>query len=244
MSRNRSQLRIASELLFVIVLFSAARCYGQTLQEKLAQQTDFSPRSDTPADQLIEVAQEFKIPVAIEWVEQQDQSENPTLGFGGGTVLDLITAITQQSPDCIVTKEGEMLHAFSQTAVSNPLNFLNLRIPEYRVFNEPLYIAEGLLRTRINMVLYPDPYSGGIGGGYGGGMPNPFLGRSITFSGFDLTIREILIYIAEALGNALWIVRLNPDELTGTRPKWEGVPRNKSGHSPINYRWQFIPLDK
>jgi hypothetical protein len=54
----------------------------------------------------------------------------------------------------------------------------------------------------------------------------------------------MLPFIAEELGNELWIVRLNPDELTGDRPKWEGVPLNKSGHSPINYRWQFIPLDK
>jgi hypothetical protein len=187
MSRTKSRLQIASELLFMIALFSAVRSYGQTLEEKLAQQTSFIPESDSPSDQLIEVAQEFKIPMGIEWVEQEDKSENPTLDFGGGTVLDLIETVIQQSPDCIVTKEGEMLHIFPQTAVFNPLNFLNLLIPEYRAFDEPLYVAEGLLRTRINTLLYPDRYRGGYGGGYGGGVPSPFQGRNITIYGYDMT---------------------------------------------------------
>ena len=172
------------------------------------------------------------------------KSDNPPTEFSGGTVLDLIATIIQQSPDCIVAKEGEILHVFSQTAVFNPLNFLNLRIPEYRAFDAPLYRAEGLLRTRINILLYPNLYSGGFGGGYGDGIPNSFSGRNITFEGYDITIREILTLIAETLGNALWIVRLSPEELTAERPTWEGVSMNKAGHSPINYRWQFIPLDK
>jgi hypothetical protein len=241
MSCKGSSLQIAFTFLFGIVLFSAALCYGQTLEEKLALQTNFIPLSDTPVDQLIEIAQKFKISMTIEWVEQEEESDNQPPDFSGDSVLDLIAAVIQQSPDCIVTKEGEILHVFSQSEVFNPLNFLNLQIPEYSAFHEPLFEAERLLRMKINRLLYPGPYGGGYGGG---GVPNSFRARAITLVGYNLTIREILNRIAEDHGNALWIVKLNPDELTAERPTWEGVPRNKSGHSPLNCRWQFIPLDK
>jgi hypothetical protein len=236
--------RLLPVLLLALLILPDSFCFGQTLKAKLAERTTFVPRSDTPLNQLIEVARKFIIPMGIEWVEEIDELPNNSLDFHEGRVIDLIAAITKSVPDAVVNEEGEALHVFFLHAVFSPMNFLNLRIPEYHVFNEELYIAEGLLGTRINMELYPEMYSGGFGGGYGGGIPNPFMGRNINFSGYDLTIREILTRIAQALGNALWMVKLSPDELTGERPKWEGVPRDESGHSPINYRWRFIPLDE
>ena len=69
-------------------------------------------------------------------------------------------------------------------------------------------------------------------------------GANISLTGEDLTIREILTKIAEANGNALWLVRLSPEELTGATPKWLGIAINKYGHSPINDRWRFIELSE
>ena len=125
----------------------------------------------------------------------------------------------------------------------NPLNFLNLRIPEYEAVNSPLHLAERELRAQINLLLYPNPKSGGRGGGYGGWSPDPLRDCNINLSGHNLSIRDVLTGIALACGKALWIVELSRDELSGQTPKWEGIPRNKQGQSPLANRWKFVPLN-
>jgi hypothetical protein len=93
------------------------------------------------------------------------------------------------------------------------------------------------------MALYPELYRHGYGGGFGSAPDNPFWIPNVTFFGTNVTVRDILAGIAEANGNAAWVVELTHDELSGSRPKWEGMPINKMGHSPLNYRWRFIPLE-
>jgi hypothetical protein len=228
----------------VILTFSSPSIYAQTIKERLERQTDFVPQKSSPAEQLIEVARRFKIPMAIEWLEQTREQSNPQLALKGRSVHDLIEAIVRQSPEHQLLIEDRILYVHPPAVVSHPFNFLNLRIPNYSVKDESLFGAEAALRTSINMKLYPELYKNGYGGGYGGGYPHAFWQKNITFSGRDLTIREILTGIAEESGIAFWIVRLKPEEFIGDQPKWIGVPRNKSGHSPINSRWQFLPLNE
>ncbi|HYJ47236.1 MAG TPA: hypothetical protein VEV81_11555, partial [Pyrinomonadaceae bacterium] len=71
-----------------------------------------------------------------------------------------------------------------------------------------------------------------------------FWKKNITFSGEDLTIREILTRIIEESGNALWVVQLSRSEFAGKRPKWVGIPLDDHGHSPLNTRWRFLPLSE
>lgn len=156
--------------------------------------------------------------------------------------MEIIAAIVNHTPDHQLVVEDQMLYVFSPVVASHPFNFLNLCIESFNVQDESLFGAQAALRTSINMMIYPDLYRYGHNGGYGGGHPHSFWERNITFSGRNLTIREILTRIARANGKALWIVRLQPDELKGPRPKWVGVPRNDHGHSPLNGRWHFLEL--
>jgi len=230
-------------LLLTSLLLPGSLCHGQRLEAKLAERTNFVPTSDTPLNQLIEVAQEFKIPMGIEWMEENGPA-NQSLDFREGRVIDLIAAITKGIPDAVVNEEGEILHVFLLHTVLSPLNFLNLRIREYEAINRPLHLAERQLQTRINLLLYPDSKSGGMGGGYGGWSPDPLWDCNINFSGHDLSIRDVLTGIALTCGKALWIVELSRDELSGQRPKWEGIPRDRQGQSPLSGRWKFIPLTR
>ena len=233
----------------LVLLFAASLCLfshasAQTLEERLNQQTDFLPRNASPVEQLVEISQRFKIPMAIEWVEQTGEQFKPGLVFKRGTILELIRAVVSQSPDHQVISEGRILHVYSTEFVSHPFNFLNLRIEEYRVEDESVFGAEFSLRMAINMTLYPELYKNGYAGGYGGGYPDVFWKKNITFSGEDLTIREILNRIVEESGSALWVVQLNRKEFTGKRPKWVGVPLDDYGSSPLNTRWRFLPLSE
>ena len=244
MSNPEYRQYLLSLTLLIISTFSSSSIYSQTLKERLEQQTDFIPQNSSPAEQLIEVAQRFDIPMAIEWLDQTDEQSKPTLAFKRGSVLNLIKIIVQQSPEHQLVIEDQILYIYPPAVVSRPFNFLNLRIDSYSVEDESLFGAEDKLRLGINMMLYPELYKNGYGGGYGGGYPHAFWKKNISFSGHDLTIREILTKVAEESGNALWIVRLDPDEFAGDKPKWAGVPIDKYGHSPLNTRWRFIPLSE
>src|SRR5690349_20665626 len=47
---------------------------AESLRSKLQQKTDFQPTADSPVKQLIEVAQHFELPIAIEWLDRQPAS--------------------------------------------------------------------------------------------------------------------------------------------------------------------------
>jgi hypothetical protein len=238
--KHRSILLV---LLFACVCFLTANISAQTLKEKLATQTNFKPENSSPSEQLIEVAQRFKLPMAIEWLEQTKETKSEVL-FNGGSVLELIKAILRQSPEQHLRIEDRILYIYPSSVVSHRFNFLNLRISNYDVKDESVFAAEAELRTKINMIFYPELYKNGYNGGFGGGSPHAFWRRNISFSGTNLTVRDILKRIAEESENALWIVRLRPEEFRGSQPKWRGVPRDESGHAPINSRWRFIALSE
>ena len=182
--------------------------------------------------------------MGIEWLERSNAKPQSVVTSSGGSVLQLLNAILQQSPEHQLVIEDRMLRVFSPAIVSHPSNFLNLHISRYQVTDESLLGAQAMLRTKINMMLYPELYKHGYGGGYGGAADSVFWERNISLIGQDLTIREIVTKIAEANGKALWLVRLSPEELAGDKPKWLGVAVNKYGHSPINDRWRFVALSE
>ncbi len=135
------------------------------VEDKLRQHIDFTPSSTSPVQQLIEVARTFKLPMAIEWLREEVDSPNSSLQFDGGTVLELIEAIVRQSAGHEVSVDQHIVYVFSPQALKSSLNFLNMRIAEYGVTQESLLGAEALLRTKINMALYPELYRTGYGGG-------------------------------------------------------------------------------
>lgn len=231
-------------LAFIVLNYSASVALGETVTEKLGQQTDFQPRTRTPVEQLVEVAQKFKIPMAIEWLEQPGQEFPIILNFKKGTVLNLLEAIVRRSPEHHLEVKDQAVYVSPPALVEHQFNFLNLRISHYQVTNESLLGAEDMLRHSINALLYPDLYKHGFGGGYGSAPDDPFWEPNVTVSGVNLTIREILTRIASANKNALWLVRLSEDEFKGSKPRWAGVPIDEYGHSPLNTRWKFIPLDE
>jgi hypothetical protein len=236
-------MRINRLLLSLIVsVFFQSPAFCQTLDSRLSQLTDFIPQSDSVPDQLVEIAQKYGIVMGIEWLE--DGRPQPALSFHHGSVRKLIQAIVQRSRTHKATFDSSIVHVFSTSARSNPMNFLNLRIPEFRVQEESLFGADAWLKTSINLLLYPPEAGQGYGGGYGGGEPQVYWKRNITFSGRNLTIREILTGIAVTSGNALYYVQLHPDEFKEQQPYWIGVPRNEFGHSPLNARWRFIPVNQ
>jgi hypothetical protein len=238
--RSKSGLRLFILFLLPGLLWVTPKACGQSLAERLNRKTNFVPQSSEPADQLVEIAKRFEIPMAIEWLDQPNEEPRSAAVFSG-SVLQLIESIVQRSRQQTMIVQERMVYIFPPVVVEHPFNFLNLRIPHYRVKNESLLGANFMLRISIDMLLDPTPYDG-YAGGYGSAPDDPFWKPNITVSGQNLTVREILNKVAKASGNALWVVNLRQDEFAGDKPKWIGVAKGELGSSQLDGRWRFIAL--
>jgi hypothetical protein len=243
----RKNRKLLPPLILCSALFALpGGAYAQSLESKLAQQTDYLPRAASPVDQLIEVAQRFNIPMAVEWLErpggESGRAHVPTATPGRRTVRELIADVVGQSPEHRFLIDGGLLYVFPPAVASHPLNFLNIRVGGFHVEHADLFRAEAHLRTKINLALYPELFKRGYGGGYGFPPDHVFTIPNVSVSGEDLNVRDVLNGIAESSGNALWVVRLRADEFTSRRPRWEGKPVDEYGRSPVNGRWHFLPL--
>lgn len=246
------ELRISSRKLIIGLLLCAA-CWGgakaaraESLEEKLRATTDYVPTATAPVDRLVEVAQRFNIPMAVEWVDREgtitSEKKRPTRNR---TVRRLIEEIIGKPSDYVVEVEGGLLRIYSSTAALHPFNFLNIRLDDYSVKDGDLFDAEDRLRWAIRFTLEPEKYLNGFGGGYGHGAGDVFEIKKFTLSGSDLTIREVLNQIILAQGNALWVAVIKNDYLNGPEPSWKkkgsGEEEEESDLS-ITSGWRFYPL--
>jgi hypothetical protein len=240
-------------VLMLVLLWLSASAVGQTrgpdrpsIESLLSQETSFVPKSTSTLERLTEVARHSQVPMGIEWVGQLDTRVPKPLYSSRRTVRSLIEAILQQVPGYRARVQNGVL-TIARTATSDtPKNFLNVRIPEFQVDRANLYDANALLRSKIKMTLHPERYTGGVGGGYGHaatGEPS-FDEKSITFSGRNLTVREILNKIIALNGNALWVVQLVPSKRMTGEPFFAQGPLDEAGRPLSDFHWQFVSLDK
>jgi hypothetical protein len=248
-------LAVAAALLCVPLIFAAQSLQtkkaqagaqksepsAQTLEAKLSQKATFVPRNRPALDQLIEVAQHYRIPMGIEWNEQAEGRGN-TLAVGrDANVRELINAILAQAPDEQMTVENGIVHVGTPALATDAKNILNLRIEDFQVKNENLFYAEDRLRLAIDMTLHPEDYEEGYNGGYGYAPDDVFAVRNISFRASNVTVRDILDRIALANGHALWVARLSRAEQEADGRKSQKAVRSEPPPAK-QYPWKFIPL--
>ncbi len=228
--------------LLTILFTLSVSVAAQTVRERLQQPTVYRPRATEPDEQLLEVAQHFKIPIAIEWLDQKPVTgQFAELKFEKGSVLDLVNAIIARAPHENLIVEDRILRVFAPSAFTNKLNFLNLRLKSFCVADETVLGADFTVSLRIDMMLYPEHFKNGYGGGYGGGEPLFWI-KAINLCVENSSIRELLTEIAAQSGKAGWIAHIKTQELNAKEPFWKNVPMNEYGTSPITGHWHFFAL--
>jgi len=217
---------------------------GQEIASRLMKEIDFVPKGSTALEQLVQTAQHYQVPIGIEWVD-----ESPVIGpvqFAPGqrTAGDLINSILNGMPAYGFTMDEGILHIYQPSLKRDPKNFLNIRIPRFEVKNESLLGSEVPLRRMIDEALHPEKYVGphGYNGGFGSAPDDPFWVENISFSGSDLTVREILDRIALGNGGALWVVHLNPSTMMATEP-FCAQERSSDGQGNREFQWKFIHME-
>jgi hypothetical protein len=212
---------------------------AQSLEEKLGTITDYVPKAVAPVDQLVEVAQKFKIPMGVEWVERASAPTTDLTSLASKhSVRELIEEI---APGYSIEIADGLVRIYSPVEATHPFNFLNIQLRDYEVKQGDLFAAGDKLRWAIRFTLEPEKYMNGFNGGYGHPANHVFEIPKFTVSGSDLTIREVLNRIALAQGNALWVATIKRADLTGDEPYWKrrGVD---NGDLPVTSAWHFFPL--
>jgi hypothetical protein len=220
---------------------------SQDIESKLSRKADFIPSGKSALDQLIAVAQHYRIPMGIEWVEQSSSLEIDVAlpaREGGLTVRELLQAIVSRLPDYQMTVQNGIVHVAPPVFAVDADNFLNVQIDEFHIKKENLFDAKEQLRLLIDMTLHPEDYEEGYVGGHGGAPDDAFAKNDITFTGEDLTVREILDGLIKASGNALWVAQLDPDDFKTAAKSTAVKPARNSNQDEARpkYRWRFVPL--
>lgn len=211
-----------------------------SIDESLSQKATFIPKSASALEQLIEVARHYRIPMGIEWI---NRAETGALAVASGAnVRELIQAILERSPEHRVSVENNMLHISPVLLSESPRNVLNLRIEEFDAVDENIFEVSDRLKTELREKLNPEKYANGYNGGFGYAPDDVLAARNITFSGSNLTVREILNGIINASGNAIWVVNLREENLVqAERPSAQEESQSNNQSMPMLY-WRFIPL--
>src|SRR5687767_2623728 len=127
-------------IILAIALASAGTA-AQDVETKLAQRADFTPAAGSVREQLIQVAQHYKIPMGIEWARKAEEKQVQLVAGEASTVRALLDAILRATPDYSVTiREGVVNVSDSRYAVDSR-NFLNLRIDEFSLTRTNVYGA-------------------------------------------------------------------------------------------------------
>jgi len=227
-------------VLLLIALPSAIK--AQSLDTKLNQPADFVPSATTVREQLIQVAQHYKIPMGIEWVFQPEEKQVKLVAAGAPTVMALLNLILQAAPDYSMIVGKDVVNVSDSRYTVDSRNFLNLRIDEFSLTKANAFGAQAELRLKIHMTLHPERYVGGWNGGYGYGVPdeNGLDVKNISFSGKDLTVRNVLDRIVAANGNTLWFVNIAPSTMMKNEPFFAQFPANPE----VDFSWRIIPFSK
>lgn len=242
MSNKRTQVFHGKAIRLVLLLLLISKLVAaQGLELKLSQKSDFVPSATSPREQLIEVAQHYRIPMGIEWMNQSD-SNGPSELTPQPSVRDMIHSILREIPGYKVEVRHGIVNISCAAFIYDARNFLNIRIADYQANRENLFGAEALLRSNIHRTLHPELYAIGSNGGYGYGVPRDdgFDVKNISLSRKNATVREILNDIVEQNGNALWIVDLEPSKTMKDKPFFA---QSASGMQ-VDFIWRTMPLEK
>jgi hypothetical protein len=226
-------------LFILLVILIPEIVFAQSLESKLSQKADYVPMANSTREQLIDLAQHYKIPMGIEWIDDDADKPKPSTLNAQPTVMAMLQSILKGAPGYTAHIKNGVVGISNPSFADNPHNFLNLKLAEYNISNDNVFGATAALRHQIRKTLHPERYARGSNGGYGYGVPRDdnFDLNNISLSGKNLTVRDVLNMIVGTNGNALWIVDLIPSRMMKNEPFF-------AQSAQTDFNWQIIPLGR
>ncbi len=234
--------RTIAKSLLLLILFTGSKVFGQSRDARLGQRiAKYNSEKTTPLEQLIELAQKFQIPMGIEWVDDSADTLTPSINLRGTTPKGVMVQILAQKQGYTFTVEEGIVHISQISLAHDPRNFLNISFPQYTVQKASLREAAYWLGVSLKRFLHPER---NMGGGFGGSsLEADFDVPMISFSGNDLTVRQILNKLVLAHGKSLWVLRQNSQLLMEGEPFYASGTSSDGKGSP-DFIWDLVPLIK
>jgi hypothetical protein len=160
---------------------------------------------------LMQVADQFRIPMGIAWVDTPPARTRVSLSLKSTTVEEIIEAIAKSQPGYSVQVSDGVVHIFS-TQVPASQNFLLLKVDKFEARHEVVQMAQRRLRELVqDSVAPPMPTRGGIAGSLITNVGEPKISVDVN----DAKVYQVLDSLAIASPKKVWVVTFT-DSLTGT----------------------------
>ena len=200
-----------------------------------------TPTSESALDQVIEVARMYQLPMGIEWTGAEGDSSRGMKLDTGHTVGDLLASILRRTEGYQLRAVNGVYHVVDPTVELQDTNPLNSSVSVYEVGNANVFEALAQLRWQMMRDISPEKYGSGFVAGYGYGALryDKLDAQTITITGRNLRVRDILDRIIIANGNALWVARVNRSNILNG--SYQGLGIQKVLESS-EFSMQILPI--
>lgn len=226
-----------SGLMLAAILMASPQQSTPRLQAQLdASVGEYSLMAGSLLQALHRVATDFKLPMGVEWMRDNDSLKPVRLSWTGTSVKNVIERVVAEYPAYRISTDRSIIHVFRDDIRSDPTNPLELRLGPLEI-NEELSTASGLqLRSRVARLLRPS-LSGGEGGSIAGGIGGD---RLVSFKANNPTLREALDGFAVSASGVMWVVTYGPQKSGNIPARSTVTPGGRSvgpEHDPL---WTFL----
>jgi hypothetical protein len=237
----------ATSFLLVLLLtqpvqVSQSLAARQELDKKLVTHIEtYDLSADTFLQALTKVAAQFQLPMGIEWVKAPAHLTKVNFSWQQATVYQILESVVKSQPGYDLDISNGMVHVSPRGFLTDPHNFLNLRVDEFGVQDEFIGVASRRLRDLVRRIVSP-PASFPLEG-EAGSLATGMGDHRVSFKLKDAAVRDILDRLSSAADLKVWIVTY-PQE-----PRWtpSGFRRTislyRAGPIPDEYQpeWIFLP---
>jgi hypothetical protein len=204
----------------LVALSAPAQPGARETESKLdAKVNQFSLSGNGLADALAKIAEQFEIPMGVEWVKDKQTVRPLSLAWRASTLRGVLNAVVGSYPGYSWQVQDGLVHVFRRDLVSDSGNFLNLKVPNWFEAHDRVggMISQDLQLALQNIVSPRKlPLGAGVGGSYGTSLQE----KPLTLDLGGLTVREALDKLIDASEHKIWVVTFSetPDRTpTGFR---------------------------
>lgn len=199
----------------------------------------FETSGRTLITSVIDLAYQYELPTAIEYVDHDAITRPIDLQFRDESVRGILTAITLQIPEYRVSFSDGLVDVYAPKARENSANLFNKVINDFSVSELDTHRADMQLVCTLARELVPP---GGCGGSIAVGQ---WGSLAITLHLHNATVFEILNAIVAQNGKAVWTVMAPPDKLSKIPfgGLWHVYPLDASYRSGVLERLSSIRTD-
>jgi hypothetical protein len=177
--------------------------------------------ADNLADGLMRVAEEFQIPMGIQWVNTPAAKSKLDRFWKDVTVRQILVSIANTQPNYEVTVSNGVVHVFSTTVTPNQ-NFLFIKIASFDAHHDVVGMAERKLRRLVQLATVPP--TPGPAAGIGGSLAANVGEQKIDLRLSNTTAQDVLDALVLASPKKIWVVTF----AEGSTPTATGFRRTLS----------------